>query len=498
MGKLIISVIPPVVAILFSLITKEVNISLIAGIFVGALIYTGFDPVAAISTIFEIMSERVGANLTVLVFLILLGMLVSTLNRSGATDEYARWAGRKLTTRRGTLLATMALGIIIFIDDYFNCLTVGTVMRPLTDRNRISREKLAYIIDSTAAPVVILAPVSSWAAAVGTALPPGSSIDGFALFLSTIPVNFYAWFCMLVVLVSTITNIDFGKMKKYEDIAEEKDVQIEMEITRDGNAEVYDLIAPVVVLIISSIMAMLYTGGIFEGKTVSAAFADCDSALSLCLGGIMTMIFVAALYLPRKIITSKEYMEDLVEGFKNMVPTILILSFAWTLSGICSADFLNTGGAVSYFVTHMNIPLFIVPVIFFVLAMFLALSTGTSWGTFAILLPIAISIFSDDLSYLTVLTAAAVLSGAVCGDHLSPISDTTIMSSTGAECNHLNHVETQAQYGGLAALCAAISYLVSGLAGSGWIGLLLGVLMVLGFFAYLSFKRKKENKPFSE
>ncbi|MBQ1505907.1 MAG: Na+/H+ antiporter NhaC family protein [Erysipelotrichales bacterium] len=380
MGKLIISVIPPVVAILFSLITKEVNISLIAGIFVGALIYTGFDPVAAISTIFEIMSERVGANLTVLVFLILLGMLVSTLNRSGATDEYARWAGRKLTTRRQTLLATMALGIIIFIDDYFNCLTVGTVMRPLTDRNRISREKLAYIIDSTAAPVVILAPVSSWAAAVGTALPPGSSIDGFALFLSTIPVNFYAWFCMLVVLVSTITNIDFGKMKKYEDIAEEKDVQIEMEITRDGNAEVYDLIAPVVVLIISSIMAMLYTGGIFEGKTVSAAFADCDSALSLCLGGIMTMIFVAALYLPRKIITPKEYMEDLVEGFKNMVPTILILSFAWTLSGICSTQFLNTGGAVSYFVTHMNIPLFIVPVIFFVLSMFLALSTGTSWG----------------------------------------------------------------------------------------------------------------------
>ncbi|MBQ1306000.1 MAG: Na+/H+ antiporter NhaC family protein [Erysipelotrichales bacterium] len=485
MDKLFISLLPPLVAILFSLKTKEVNISLIAGIFVGALLYTGFHPIGAVSLIFSIMSERIGANVTVLAFLILLGMLVTALNQSGATEEYARWAGRKLTTRRQTLLATAVLGVIIFIDDYFNCLTVGTVMRPITDRNRISRQKLAYIIDSTAAPVVILAPISSWAAAVGSALPAGSKIDGFQLFMKTIPANYYAWFCLLVVFLTTVLSVDFGKMRKYEDAAMERDIQMEMEITRDGNAEVYDLILPVLVLIVSSVLSMLYTGGILEGKTIAAAFADCDSALSLCIGGIVTMVFTAALYLPRKIVTPKTYMEGLTDGFKNMVPTILILTFAWTLSGICSSEYLNTGGAVSYVITRLNIPMMVLPAIFFVIAMLLALSTGTSWGTFAILLPISVSIFQDQLTPYLVFTAAAVLSGSVCGDHLSPISDTTIMSSTGAECNHLQHVETQAQYGAIAAIGALVSYLAAGITSNAWIGTVAGLVPIGIFFVYL-------------
>ena len=393
------ALVPPILAIIFSLITKEVNISLLIGILAGAGIYTMFNPFSMLTTTFDVMSSKVYGNLGVIVFIVLLGMIVHMMNMSGATHKYAEWAKTRLKTKKTTLLATMFLGIIIFVDDYFNCLTVGTVMKPITDRNRISREKLAYIIDSTAAPICIIAPISSWAAAVSSSLPDGSSIDGFTLFMKSIANNFYSWFSLGMILLTTLFATDFGKMRKYELDAEQNGVKVDPSLETatasadklSKNVKVIDLILPVIALIVFSIISMLYTGGLFEGGvTIGAAFADCDAILGLAMGAAYTVVFLAILYLPRKIVTPKQFLDGLVEGFKNMVPATLILTFAWTLSGICGADYLNAGGFVSATVEKYSIPLNLMPAIFFVVALLLAFSTGTSWGTFAILLPITV------------------------------------------------------------------------------------------------------------
>ena len=428
------ALIPPILAIIISLITKEVNLSLVIGIIVGCGVYCRFNPFTTVTTMFDIMSSKVYGNMGVLFFIVLLGMIVHLMNMSGATHEYAKWASKKLKTRKQSMLATMALGIIIFVDDYFNCLTVGTVMRPITDKNKVFREKLAYIIDSTAAPICIIAPISSWAAAVSSSLPDGSTIDGFQLFMKTIFCNYYSWFSLGMILLTVLFSADFGKMREFEKKAVNGELNIEAneETNTERRGKVLDLILPVVFLIAFSILSMLYTGGLFEGASIGDAFANCDAILGLAMGAAYSVIFVALLYLPRKIVTPKEFLDGLVQGFINMVPATLILTFAWTLSGIYGTDYLNAGGFVASVVEKYSISLNLMPAIFFVVALLLAFSTGTSWGTFAILLPITVSVFGDQLLPLTAITTAAVLGGSVCGDHISPISDTTILSSTGA------------------------------------------------------------------
>lgn len=478
------ALVPPILAIIISLITKEVNLSLVIGIVMGCGLYCSFDPFTTATTMFDIMSSKVYGNMGVLFFVILLGMIVHLMNMSGATHEYAKWASRRLKTRKQSLLATMALGIIIFVDDYFNCLTVGTVMRPITDKNKISREKLAYIIDSTAVPVCIIAPISSWAAAVSSSLPDGSSIDGFQLFMKTIFCNYYSWLSLGMILFTVLLSVDFGKMREYEKNALAGELEVAEDIVPYSNrhGKVADLLLPVIALIVLSIISMLYTGGFFDGEmSIGDAFANCDAILGLAMGAAYTVIFVALLYLPRKIVTPKEFLDGLVQGFINMVPATLILTFAWTLSGICGGDYLNAGGFVADVVNKYSISLNLMPAIFFVIASLLAFSTGTSWGTFAILLPITVSVFDDQLLPLTAITTAAVLGGSVCGDHISPISDTTILSSTGAGCSHINHVSTQMQYGLVVAAMSVVSYLVGGFTESTAAGFVTGFAVLIVF-----------------
>ena len=490
------ALVPPMLAIIVSLITKKVNLSLFIGLLSGVLIYTNFNIFESIITMFTIMGDKANANIGVLIFIILLGMIVYLMGLSGATNKYGEWASEKLKSRKSSLFATMFLGILIFIDDYFNCLTVGTVMSPITDKHKISREKLAYIIDCTSAPICIIAPISSWAAAVSTSLPTGSKIDGFGLFIKTIFCNYYSLLTLLLVFLTILLSVDFGKMKKYEnEVLNKKDSDIKtITIKKDDKAKgkVIDLILPIASLIILSIVSMLYTGGFFKGVSISDAFANCDAITGLAIGGLLTVVFVALLYLPRKVVTFDQFNDGLVEGFKAMVPATLILILAWSLSGICSGDYLNAGGYIAGIVNNYSISLNLMPAIFFVVALVLAFSTGTSWGTFAILLPIVVATFNDSVTSLMVLSSAAVLGGSVCGDHISPISDTTILSSTGAGCNHIRHVESQLQYGLLVALVSFISYLLAGFTSSIF-GLLFGIASLVAFSLLLKYKASKAS-----
>lgn len=485
------SLFPPIITIILALITKEVYFSLIIGIFSGAMIFTGGNFIQSILTFFEIMSEKVGDNVDILAFLVILGILVAAITRSGATQAYGEWAKSVISGKKSALLLTAFLGVLIFIDDYFNCLTVGTIMRPVTDKFKIARAKLAYIIDATAAPICIIAPVSSWAAAVGSSLPPDSNVDGFALFLQTIPFNLYAILTMIFMLFIVLSGRDFSAMKKsVEESAEEVKIPQEYldaveEKQSDGNGKIIDLVLPLVVLILTCIYGMLYTGGIHDGQTIAGAFADCSASKSLVLGAFITLIFTALLYLPRKIISFNDFCECFGHGFKAMVPAIFILCLAWTLSGICGEKYLALGNYVGMIV-HDNAALAIfLPVVFFVVAAGLAFATGTSWGTFGILIPIAMAVITltPETYDMLVLCIAAILSGAVCGDHASPISDTTILASAGAQCHHLEHVETQVPYVLVVAVCCAAGFLVDGLTQNGFVGLFVGI----GFLAAAMF-----------
>nr|WP_122011801.1 Na+/H+ antiporter NhaC family protein [Maliibacterium massiliense] len=474
------ALVPPIIAILLALLTKEVYVSLFIGIISGALFFTSFNVAGAVETTFSVMGERVGSNINIVIFLVLLGMLVALLQKSGASRAYGNWAGKAIKSKRGALAATSGLGALIFVDDYFNCLTVGTVMRPVADRHKITRAKLAYIIDATAAPICIIAPISSWAAAVSSSLPEGSAIDGFNLFLRTIPYNLYALLTIGMIIYIIALNFDFGAMKRYEQAHPDGGAQDdnEEEIGLGKKGKVKDLIVPIVVLIFLCIMSMLYTGGLFEGASVLDAFANCDAATSLVYGSFITIVFSFFWYVPRKIITFKEFTESLVDGFKAMVPAILILTLAWTLSGICSADYLDAGGYVRTLVGGSTMGMSLMPAVFFLTALGLAFATGTSWGTFGILVPIVIAVFGDVASELMVITVSAVLAGAVCGDHVSPISDTTILSSAGAKCNHIEHVSTQMPYALIVAACCLVGYILSGVLANGYIGLGAGAVLL--------------------
>lgn len=486
------SLLPPVIAIVLALITKEVYISLMIGILAGALLFTGFNLVAATETTFGIMSDKIGGNAHILIFLVLLGILVALITKSGASRAYGNWASKTIKSQRGSLLATTCLGVLIFVDDYFNCLTVGTVMRPVTDKYKVTRAKLAYIIDATAAPVCIISPISSWAAAVGSSLPESSGIDGFSLFLQTIPFNLYALLTLVFMFFIIITGKDFAKMRAYETtLPDAANIERESEIPIIGKGRVIDLVLPIVVLIIACIWAMLYTGGLFSGEGIGVidAFANCSSAESLVLGSFFALIFTFFLYIPRRVLTFTGFCESFVQGFKSMTPAIMILCLAWTLSGICSTDYLDIGGFVSSIINVDSAVGMLLPPLFFLVSMGLAFATGTSWGTFGILIPISIAIFGSESSMLVV-CVAAILSGAVCGDHISPISDTTILASAGAQCKHIDHVSTQLPYALMVAACCLIGFLSAGIFQNGWSGLLVSFLCeaVLLTFIYKKVK----------
>ncbi|MDD6106802.1 MAG: Na+/H+ antiporter NhaC family protein [Ruminococcus sp.] len=476
------SLVPPLLAIVLALVTKEVYSSLFIGVAMGALLYTGFHPWNAFVAFFDIMKNSM--NLNILIFDVLLGMIIVLMSKSGGSAAYGKWAGNKIKSKKSAMLATTGLGVLIFVDDYFNCLTVGSVMRPVTDRFKVSRAKLAYIIDATAAPVCIIAPISSWAAAVNSYVPEDAGISGFQLFLRTIPYNLYAILTLLMVFTIILTGLDFGLMKKHEKNAaagdlftsggEEFDQVKEEEISSNG--KVIDLVLPVLVLIGTAIGAMIYTGFLGGATDVVTAFSGCDAETSLIFATLITVMFMLVLYLPRKVITFKGFMDSFVEGFKMMIPAIGILIFAWSLKGM--GDALEIASFVENLVGSNASASVLLPAILFLVAIFLSFSTGTSWGTFAILVPIAIAMFPGaDNMQMMIIAVASVLSGAVCGDHVSPISDTTVMSSAGAQSNHINHVTTQMQYAVVVAVVSAIGYVIAGFVHIWW--LVLGISAVL-------------------
>ena len=476
------SLVPPLLAIVLALVTKEVYSSLFIGVAMGALLYTGFHPWNAFVAFFDIMKNSM--NLNILIFDVLLGMIIVLMSKSGGSAAYGKWAGTKIKSKKSAMLATTGLGVLIFVDDYFNCLTVGSVMRPVTDRFKVSRAKLAYIIDATAAPVCIIAPISSWAAAVNSYVTEDAGISGFQLFLRTIPYNLYAILTLLMVFTIILTGLDFGLMKKHEKNAaagdlftsggEEFDQVKEEEISSNG--KVIDLVLPVLVLIGTAIGAMIYTGFLGGATDVVTAFSGCDAETSLIFATLITVMFMLVLYLPRKVITFKGFMDSFVEGFKMMIPAIGILIFAWSLKGM--GDALEIASFVENLVGSNASASVLLPAILFLVAIFLSFSTGTSWGTFAILVPIAIAMFPGaDNMQMMIIAVASVLSGAVCGDHVSPISDTTVMSSAGAQSNHINHVTTQMQYAVVVAVVSAIGYVIAGFVHIWW--LVLGISAVL-------------------
>lgn len=478
------ALIPPLLAIILAFITKEVYSSLFIGVAVGALLYSGFHPWDSFVNFFEIMKNSM--NLNILIFDVLLGMIIVLMAKSGGSAAYGKWAGTKIRTKRSALLATMGLGVLIFVDDYFNCLTVGSVMRPVTDQQKVSRAKLAYIIDATAAPVCIIAPISSWAAAVNSYVPADAGISGFQLFLRTIPYNLYAILTLVMVFFICFTGFDFGLMKKHEENAAKGDLftsggdefeQVSEDEVNPGG-KVMDLVLPVAVLIVSAIGAMIYTGYLGGAKDIITAFSGCDAETSLIFATMVTIFFMMLLYLPRKVVDFKGFMESLVEGFKLMIPAITILIFAWSLKGIGDAMGLAefVGGIVG---ENASASIFI-PVVLFAVAIFLSFSTGTSWGTFAILVPIATGMFAGNTSLeMMIISVSAVLAGAVCGDHVSPISDTTVMSSAGAQSNHLNHVSTQMQYAAIVAGVCMVGYIIAALTKIWWLTLGISLLIIL-------------------
>lgn len=472
------ALVPPLVAIILALVTKEVYSSLFIGIVIGGLFYAGFNPEGAILHIFN--DGIVGSlsdpwNVGILVFLVILGTMVCLMNKAGGAAAFGKFAGEKIKSKTGAQIATVLLGVLIFIDDYFNCLTVGSVMRPVTDKHKVSREKLAYLIDATAAPVCIIAPISSWAAAV-TGFVEGE--DGFSLFIQAIPFNFYALFTIFFMVMAVLLKVEFGPMKTKEDamiVLQKKGRDTD---NATANGRVLDLIIPIASLIVCCVIGMIYTGGFFEGVGLKEAFSDSDASVGLMLGSFCALIITIIYYMLRRVMNLKQCMECLPEGFKAMVPAILILTFAWTLKVM--TDSLGAAEFVAGVMEHSAASLrSFLPAIIFLVACFLAFATGTSWGTFGILIPIVVNVFSGTDHQLMIISISACMAGAVCGDHCSPISDTTIMASAGAECDHVSHVTTQIPYVILVAVISCVTYILAGFCKSAWICLPVGMILTL-------------------
>ena len=488
------ALVPPLVAIILALITKEVYSSLFIGIVIGGLFYGDiFSPTfsleRSITHIFEdgiVGSLADSYNVGILVFLVILGIMVCLMNEAGGSAAFGKWASEHIKTRVGAQLASIVLGMLIFIDDYFNCLTVGSVMRPVTDRHNVSRAKLAYLIDATAAPICIIAPISSWAAAV-TGFVEGE--DGFAIFMKAIPYNYYALLTIVAMIVMVFMQVDFGPMKLHEknalngDLMTVKDAQyekVDYEFT-NTNGKVIDLVIPIIVLVISCVIGMLYTGGFYEGNSFIVAFSESDASVGLMLGSVAALLITIIFYMIRRVISFKKICECIPEGFKAMVPAILILTFAWTLKAM--TDSLGAKYFVAGFVDSLSGNVVnTLPAIIFLVAVFLAFATGTSWGTFGILIPIVVDSFQAKNPVLMIIAISACMAGAVCGDHCSPISDTTIMASAGAQCNHVSHVSTQLPYVIVVAVISCLTYIVAGFVQNPVVPLILGIAAIILVF----------------
>ena len=506
------SLFPPVIAIGLALITKEVYSSLFVGILSGGIIYAAASGTGFEGTFKAVVQDGLITNLSnaynvgILVFLVVLGIIVVLMNKAGGSRAYGEWAAAHIKGRRGAALSTFFLGVLIFVDDYFNCLTVGSVMRPITDKHNISRSKLAYLIDSTAAPICIIAPISSWAAAVSGTV---EGVNGISLFINTIPYNLYAFLTILMVIFISVSDTDYGPMKIHEDNAKNGDIFTTKNNTYEQDAQpvtergrVIDLILPVAVLIVFCVVGMIYTGGFFSGTDFVTAFANCDAAYGLSLGSISALIVIIAYYMFRRVLKFNECMDSIAAGFKQMVPAILILTFAWTLKTM--TNHLEAGAFVSGVVQSATALSVLLPVILFVVAIGLAFATGTSWGTFGILIPIVTSVFEAELANVSqtgeipsmvIICISACLAGAVCGDHCSPISDTTIMASTGAQCDHVNHVSTQLPYALTVAAVCVVGYLLSGFVHNVFIVLGFSLALMLAvLFAIRFFVKRKESR----
>lgn len=502
------ALVPALLAIILALITKEVYSSLFFGIVMGALFFSNFSFVGTFTHIINdglisVLSDSY--NVGILIFLILLGCMVSLMNKSGGSKAFGEWASKNIKTKTGAMLATMLLGVLIFIDDYFNCLTVGSVMRPVTDKNKISREKLAYLIDATAAPVCIIAPISSWAAAVSGFI---EGENGLSLFISAIPYNFYALLTLAMIIMISVMNFDFGPMKKAEDDAKSGKLHKVSTTNKEdipiGKGTIVDLIIPIIILIILCVLGMIYSGGFFNEITYNInspslvfrnfidAFANSDASVGLVIGSLFTLILTIAYYSFKRVLSFKECMNSLVDGFKNMSAAILILALAWTLKAM--TDSLGAKDFVTAILGN-NIEKFsiLIPAIVFIIGAFISFSTGTSWGTFGILIPIVVSVFLGFDRTLMILSISACMAGAVFGDHCSPISDTTIMSSAGAECEHIKHVSTQLPYASLVAVISFICYIIAGFAKNPILPLLLGLLLLYFSLYYLNTQVNKKE-----
>ena len=481
------ALLPPLVAIILALITKEVYSSLFVGIVVGALIYSGFKFEGTVTQIFEggiikVLSDSY--NVGILIFLVILGSVVCMMNKAGGSAAFGRWASKKIHTRVGAELAAIILGILIFIDDYFNCLTVGSVMRPVTDRHHVSRAKFAYLIDATAAPVCIIAPISSWAAAVSGFV---EGQDGLAIFVRTIPYNFYAILTIVMMVGMVLMKTEFGAMRTHEINALNGDLYTTSarpyenatdDETPNPRGKVIDLVIPIVMLVICCVISMIYTGGFFSGTDFVTAFSQSDASTGLAMGSAFGLVFAIIFYMIRRVVNFRDCMGCIPEGFKAMVPAIMILTFAWTLKAMTD----SLGAAVFVEEAMRSVAggiEVILPAIIFLVGCGLAFATGTSWGTFGILIPIVVAVFEKSSPEMMIISMSACMAGAVCGDHCSPISDTTIMASAGAQCDHVTHVSTQLPYAILAAAVSFVTYIVAGFVKTAWIALPVGIVLML-------------------
>ena len=497
------SLVPPIVAIALALITKEVYSSLFVGILIGGLLYAGGNPEG---TVLHVFSDGIVSvlsnpyNVGILIFLVILGSIVAMMNKAGGSAAFGRWASSKIKTPAGAQLATIALGVLIFIDDYFNCLTVGSVMRPVTDKQNVSRAKLAYLIDATAAPICIIAPISSWAAAVAGFV---EGEDGFSLFIRAIPYNYYALLTIVMMVGMVLMHEEYGPMALHEANARKGDLfttgnhpyeAMDEEVAEAGdNGHVADLVIPIVSLIVCCVIGMIYTGGFFEGADFVTAFSQSDASVGLALGGFFGLVITVVLYMIRRVMKFRDLMACLPEGFKAMVPAILILTFAWSLKAMT-----DSLGAKEYVAALVKAStgsfVSLLPAIIFLVGCFLAFATGTSWGTFGILIPIVVDAFSATDPQLMIIAISACMAGAVCGDHCSPISDTTIMASAGAQCEHVNHVSTQLPYAITAAAVSCVSYIVAGFVRNVVISLIVAVVLMLATLAVIKMTAAKGRK----
>ena len=494
------SLVPAIVAIVLALLTKEAYSSLFIGIIMGGLFFSGFSFTGTLTHIFKdglVAQLSDSYNVGILVFLVFLGIIVCLMNKAGGSAAFGKWAAEHVKSRVGVQLATILLGLLIFIDDYFNCLTVGSVMRPVTDRQKVSRAKLAYLIDSTAAPVCIIAPISSWAAAVSGFAPEGT--NGLLLFIRAIPYNYYAILTIIMMVFLAVFKLDYGPMATHEENAKKGDLftiaaaQNEKDESSAvvGKGKVIDLVLPIIVLIVSCVIGMIYTGGFFSGESFINSFANSDASVGLVLGSFGGLVVTLVFYIVRRVLPFKACMACISEGFKAMVPAITILALAWTLKSM--TDSLGAASYVAGLVAKTaGTLLYFLPAVVFAIACLLAFASGTSWGTFGILIPITLTVFPlSDGNPLSIICVAACMAGAVCGDHCSPISDTTIMSSAGAKCDHLTHVSTQLQYAVSVALVSFVTYIIAAFVKNAVVSLLIGIVLMI---AFLSVIKKIKNR----